>query len=259
MVRHGTHGRSTAARPPHPLTHKKTRLPRTPTCSPRPHPFPEKPPRLCPAPKNCRRRTFVAPQNPRRRAAPARGPRTVVYLHRPNRNAPQQARPLLVGRVRRRPGAEGTGWRHCRPRRRAAPARGPRTVACHHRPTETHRSLSAPCSWGRQASPRSQRHWLAAPPPHPSPQKPQQAAGPCSWACRRLPTPPPQPKRTAAGPPPARGAGQASPRSRRHWPAALPPTAGLTREGRSRYNRDSRMMWEVLPHVCSGRPGQSGP
>ena len=140
MVRHGTHGRSTAARPPHPLTHKKTRLPRTPTCSPRPHPFPEKPPRLCPAPKNCRRRTFVAPQNPRRRAAPARGPRTVVCLHRPNRNAPQQARPLLVGRA---------------------------------------------------ASPRSRRHWLAALPP-------TQARGPCSWAAhRRLPPPP---KRNAPQP-----------------------------------------------------------
>ena len=41
---------------------------------------------------------------------------------------------------------------------------------------------------------------------HPSP-KPPQVAGPCSWACRRLPAPSPQTERTAADPPPARGAG----------------------------------------------------
>ena len=34
-----------------------------------------------------------------------------------------------------------------------------------------------------------------------------QAAGPCSWACRRLLAPPPQPDRNAARPPPTRGAG----------------------------------------------------
>ena len=39
------------------------------------------------------------------------------------------------------------------------------------------------------------------------PPKPPQAAGPCSWACRRLPAPSPQTERTAADPPPARGAG----------------------------------------------------
>ena len=40
----------------------------------------------------------------------------------------------------------------------------------------------------------------------PSPKTPQ-TAGPCSWACRRLPAPSPQTERTAADPPPARGAG----------------------------------------------------
>ena len=37
--------------------------------------------------------------------------------------------------------------------------------------------------------------------------KTPQAAGPCSWACRRLLAPPPQPDRNAARPPPTRGAG----------------------------------------------------
>ncbi len=40
----------------------------------------------------------------------------------------------------------------------------------------------------------------------PSPKTPQ-AAGPCSWACRRLPAPPPHPTRNAEHPPPARGVG----------------------------------------------------
>ena len=123
----------------------------------------------------------------------------------------------------------------------------------------THRSLSAPCSWGRQASPRSQRHWPAAPPPHPSP--PKTVAGGRPLLVGLSPsahsTAPTETHRSR--PAPCSWGGSASPRSRRHWPAALPPTAGLTREGRSRYNRDSRMMWEVLPHVRSGRPGQSGP
>ena len=39
----------------------------------------------------------------------------------------------------------------------------------------------------------------------PSPKTPQ-AAGPCSWACRRLLPPPPQPERNKAPKPPARGA-----------------------------------------------------
>ena len=254
MVRHGTHGRSTAARPPHPLTHKKPAY-RAPTCPPRPHPFPEKPPCLCPAPKNCRRRTFVAPQNPRRRAAPARGPRTVVYLHRPNRNAPQQARPLLVGRVcvAPEPKALAGGTAAHAGARPLLVGRAPSLATT--APSETHRSLPAPCSWGRQASPRSRRHWLAAPPPHPSPKNRRRrqapargpvAVSPLLCPNRNAPQPAcplrvgqtgvtPEPKALAAG------------------------TAGLTREGRSRYNRDSRMMWEVLPHVCSGRPGQSGP
>ena len=42
--------------------------------------------------------------------------------------------------------------------------------------------------------------------PTPSPKTPQ-AAGPCSWACRRLRPPSPQPNRNAAHPPPARGVG----------------------------------------------------
>ena len=222
MVRHGTHGRSTAARPPHPLTHKKTRPPRTPTCSPRPCPFPEKPPRLCPAPKNCRRRTFVAPQTPRRRAAPARGPRTVVCLHRPNRNAPQQARPLLVGRVcvAPEPKALAGGTAAHAGARPLLVGRAPSLATT--APTETHRSLSAPCSWGRQASPRSQRHWPAAPPPHPSP--PKTVAGGRPLLVGLSPsahsTAPTETHRSR--PAPCSWGGSASPRSQRHWPPALP-------------------------------------
>ena len=43
-------------------------------------------------------------------------------------------------------------------------------------------------------------------PAAPAPPTPQ-AAGPCSWACRRLLVSPPQPDRNAERPPPARGAG----------------------------------------------------
>ena len=204
MVRHGTHGRSTAARPPHPLTHKKTRLPRTPTCSPRPHPFPEKPPRLCPAPKNCRRRTFVAPPKPTQARGPCSWPRTVCPHHRPNRNAPQPVCPLLVGQTGVAPEptalAGGTAAPSVtqKPPQRQAPARGPVAVS--------------PLLCPKRNAPQPVCPLLV---------------GQTGVA--------PEPTALAAG------------------------TAGLTREGRSGYNRDSRMMWEVLPHVCSGRPGQSGP
>ena len=56
-------------------------------------------------------------------------------------------------------------------------------------------------------------------PPSPTPQ----AAGPCSWACRRLLVSPPQPNRNAERPPPARGAGARRSRAEGYWPAALPP------------------------------------
>ena len=45
------------------------------------------------------------------------------------------------------------------------------------------------------------------PRPRPVPQKPPQAAGPCSWACCRLHAPPSHSERNAADPPPACGAG----------------------------------------------------
>ena len=61
--------------------------------------------------------------------------------------------------------------------------------------------------------------------PPPSPKTPQ-AAGPCSWACRRLFLPSPQPERNAERPPPARGAGVRRPRANGYWPSALPTTRG---------------------------------
>ena len=61
-------------------------------------------------------------------------------------------------------------------------------------PAQGSRPLRIPF-WGRRPFPRSPR------PPTP------QAAGPCSWACRRLLASPPQPDRNAERPPPARGAG----------------------------------------------------
>ena len=81
---------------------------------------------------------------------------------------------------------------------------------------------SVPCPIGarqrrstrRSSSPSSFLHLRrkcktsASIPPHfPVPQKPPQAAGPCSWACRRLSPLPPQPDRNAEHPPPARGVG----------------------------------------------------
>ena len=63
--------------------------------------------------------------------------------------------------------------------------------------------------------------------PTPVPKKPPQAAGPCSWACRRLRPPSPQPNRNAAHPPPARGVGvrriRANGAGRRH---CRPPARG---------------------------------
>ena len=55
----------------------------------------------------------------------------------------------------------------------------------------------------------------------PSPLTPQ-AAGPCSWACRRLLCSTPQPERNAARPPPARGAGARQHGANGYWPPALP-------------------------------------
>ena len=50
-------------------------------------------------------------------------------------------------------------------------------------------------------------------PVSPSPKTPQ-AAGPCSWACRRLPAPPPHTERNEAPMPPARGAWVRIPRAK---------------------------------------------
>ena len=72
--------------------------------------------------------------------------------------------------------------------------------------------------------------------PSPRPPKTPQAAGPCSWACRRLFPPLPQPNRNAAPKPPARGAWVRRPGAegagRRH---CRPSRRGrLRRLGRSR-------------------------
>ena len=74
--------------------------------------------------------------------------------------------------------ANGTGRRHCRP----APAQGSRP-------------LRIPFGGTAHVFPR-----LLSP-------KTPQAAGPCSWACRRLPAPSPHSERNAERPPPARGVG----------------------------------------------------
>ena len=63
--------------------------------------------------------------------------------------------------------------------------------------------------------------------PTPVPKKPPQAAGPCSWACRRLLASPPQSERNKAPKPPTRGAWARLPRAegagRRH---CRPPARG---------------------------------
>ena len=61
-------------------------------------------------------------------------------------------------------------------------------------------------------------------PAAPVPKTPQ-AAGPCSWARRRLLAPPPQPERNAERPPPARGAGVRRPRANGYWLPAQPASA----------------------------------
>ncbi len=60
-------------------------------------------------------------------------------------------------------------------------------------------------------------------PSSPVPEKPPQAASPCSWACRRLFAPPPQSEPKRSTPAPCSWGGCASTPSQRHWPAALPP------------------------------------
>ena len=62
------------------------------------------------------------------------------------------------------------------------------------------------CPQGKQRRTRTPAAPLAHRGKAASPNAPQ-AAGPCSWACRRLLPPPPHPNRNAARPPPARGAG----------------------------------------------------
>ena len=67
-------------------------------------------------------------------------------------------------------------------------------------------TLQRLCPQGKQRRPRTPAAPLARQGKAASPNAPQ-AAGPCSWACRRLLPPPPHPNRNAARPPPARGAG----------------------------------------------------
>ena len=72
-------------------------------------------------------------------------------------------------------------------------------------PPGERRALPAPAQGSK---PLRIPFWGAAAvsPQPPSPKTPQ-AAGPCSWACRRLLPPPPHSERNEARPPPARGAG----------------------------------------------------
>ena len=124
-----------------------------------------------------------------------------------------------------------------------------RSGACRPFPHARH----AACRERKSATP-SPRHSVlplprrsVAPSPRRLPKTPQ-AAGPCSWACRRVCALPPEQKRNEAPKPPARGAwvreygangtgrrpcrppcswgGCASTSSQRHWPAALPPSPG---------------------------------
>ena len=74
--------------------------------------------------------------------------------------------------------ANGTGRRHCRPA-----------------PAQWFRPLRIPFGGTAHVFPR-----LLSP-------KTPQAAGPCSWACRRLSAPSPHSERNAERPPPARGVG----------------------------------------------------
>ena len=126
------------------------------------------------------------PPKRRRRQAPARGLVVVCAHDRPKRNERQRIRPLLVGRMRvyseptaLAAGTAGTrsrvqsledpflgsgGHLPRRPRLLTAADGKPllvglpssvRTTA----PSGTNRSLSAPCSWGGQASTRRRRLW----------------------------------------------------------------------------------------------------
>ena len=140
--------------------------------------------------------------------------------------APQHAFPRKPAKIRR-----ATQQRLCptgansvapAPPQRPLPGRARQRRPTRAVPTRHHSSTSAAST--RPALPST---------PHLSvPQKPPQAAGPCSWACRRLRPPPPHQKRKEAPLPPARGAWARRPRAngagRRHcrppgyWLSALP-------------------------------------
>ena len=118
----------------------------------------------------------------RRRQALARGLAAVCAHSCPKRNESQPVCPLRV---------EQTGV-NSEPTALAAGTAGPAGSA---RTRSRDQSLENPFLGNRPPFSRSPR------PPTP------QAAGPCSWACRRLLASPPQPERNAARPPPIRGAG----------------------------------------------------
>ena len=114
--------------------------------------------------------------------------------------------------------------RHDPARHSAAPLPAGQTASTPH-------TSSAPCPKGKAASPNA-----------------PQAAGPCSWACRRQHPPPPHPKRNEAHPPPARGAGvlriRANGSGRRHCRSRR--RASRWRRGRC---RQGRCRWRTGRHT----------
>ena len=106
-------------------------------------------------------------------------------------------------------------------RRRQAPARGPAAVCALHRPTRNAKKHPCPLLVGHGCV-ASEPTALAAGTAG------TQAAGPCSWVCRRLCPPPPHQKRKEAPMPPARGAWARQIRAEGYWPPVLPAagTAG---------------------------------
>ena len=126
-----------------------------------------------------------APRLPkrRRRQAPARGLAAVNSHHHPIRNEKKHPSPLLMG----------LGCVNTAPTALAGRTVAPLLMGLGRvNPAPTAGGTAAPLLTG----------WVCVciEPKHPVP-KPPQAAGPCSWARRRLPAPPPQPDRNAATPP----------------------------------------------------------
>ena len=91
---------------------------------------------------------------------------------------------------------------HLAPQGQAAPPASP------YSPISTSPSPQAPDPQIYLKFPSSKFRFPKAPPKVPSPRPPKtpQAAGPCSWACRRVCALPPEQKRNEAPKPPARGA-----------------------------------------------------